>query len=90
MSVPDILAHSHIAHRGLLAEFKDVPGAGGLYLSHRFRTMVSQQRLTHRRLLSASNHELLSELGYADDVIAQFRQGGRDMTDGGLVADSHH
>ena len=56
MSVPDILAHPHIAHRGVLAEFKDVPVRAGLYLScaQGFRQMVNQQRLTHRRLLSAS------------------------------------
>lgn len=79
MSVPDILAHPHIAHRGVLAEFKDVPGAGRSIsvLRTGFQTDGQPAAVdTPPPVIGQHNHELLSELGYADDVIAQFRQEG--------------
>ena len=84
MSVSDILAHPHIAHRGVLAEFKDVPGAGACLsvLRTGFQTDGQPAAVdTPPPVIGQHNHELLSELGYDDDVIAHIQAGGRDMTD---------
>ncbi len=79
MSVPDILAHPHITHRGLIANFEDVARIGrdisvirtGFHLDGQ-PTSVSDPPPT----IGQHNNELLSELGYGCDVISKFKQEG--------------
>ena len=79
MSVPDILAHPHIAHRGLLAEFKDIPGADRSVSVVRTGFQTDGQPATVDApppVIGQHNHEVLSELGYDETAITQLKQEG--------------
>ena len=79
MTVPDILAHPHIAHRGLLSQFDNVPAAAGPVSVMRTGFQSDGQPVsvdTPPPVLGAHNHELLKDLGYDEAAIAQLSQEG--------------
>ena len=79
MTVPDILAHPHIAHRGLLSQFDNVPAAAGPVSVMRTGFQSDGQPVsvdTPPPVLGAHNHELLKDLGYDEASIAQLSQEG--------------
>ena len=79
MTVPDILAHPHIAHRGLLSQFENVPAAEGPVSVMRTGFQSDGQPVsvdTPPPVLGAHNDELLKELGYDETAIVQLSQEG--------------
>ena len=79
MTVPDILAHPHIAHRGLLSKFDDVQAVAGPVLVMRTGFQSDGQPVSVDMPppeLGAHNHELLKDLGYDQANIAQLSQEG--------------
>lgn len=79
MTVPDILAHPHIAHRGLLSQFDDVPAAAGPVSVMRTGFQSDGQPVSVDMpppVLGAHNHELLKDLGYDEADIAQLSKEG--------------
>jgi len=79
MSVPDILAHPHIAHRGLLAEFTSVHGADRPISVMRTGFQTDGQPTSVDSpppMIGEHNHEMLSELGYDNAAIAKLKQEG--------------
>ena len=79
MTVSDILAHPHIAHRGLLSQFDNVPAAAGPVSVMRTGFQSDGQPVsvdTPPPVLGAHNHELLKDLGYDEASIAQLSQEG--------------
>ncbi len=79
MQVPEILSHSQIATRDLLAHYETVPGVGRPIDVLRTGFMVDGERPrvdTPPPPLGAATDSLLSELGYsADDIAAMKEQG---------------
>ena len=79
MTVPDILAHPHIAHRGLLSQFDNVVAAAGPVSVMRTGFQSDGQPVSVDMPppeLGAHNHELLKDLGYDEAAIAQLGQEG--------------
>ena len=79
MTVPEILAHPHIAHRGLLAEFENVQGLEQSISVMRTGFQSDGQPAsvdTPPPVIGEHNHEILRELGYDGETIEQLRQKG--------------
>ena len=79
MTVPDILAHPHIAHRGLLSQFDDVQAVAGPVSVMRTGFQSDGQPVSVDMPppgLGAHNHELLKDLGYDEADIAELSQEG--------------
>ena len=79
MTVPEILAHPQIAHRGLLSQFDDVQAAVRPVTVMRTGFQSDGQPVsvdTPPPILGAHNHELLKNLGYDEAAIAQLSQEG--------------
>lgn len=79
MTVPEILAHPHIAHRGLLAEFKNVKGLERSISVMRTGFQSDGQPAsvdTPPPVIGEHNNEILRELGYDGERIEQLRQKG--------------
>ena len=79
MTVPEILAHPHIAHRGLLSQFDNVQAAVGPVTVMRTGFRSDGQPVsvdTPPPILGSHNHELLKNLGYDEAAIAQLSQEG--------------
>ena len=79
MTVPEILAHSHIAHRGLLSEFENIQGLQQPISVVRTGFQCDGQPAsvdTPPPVIGAHNDEILSELGYDGGAIEQLRQEG--------------
>ena len=79
MTVPEILAHPHIAHRGLLAEFENVQGLQQPVSVVRTGFQSDGQPAsvdTPPPVIGAHNDEILGELGYDGEAIEQLRQEG--------------
>ena len=79
MTVPEILAHPHIAHRGLLSQFDNIQAATGSVSVMRTGFQSDGQPAsvdTPPPVLGAHNHELLKDLGYDESAIEQLSQEG--------------
>ena len=79
LGVPEILAHPHIAHRGLLAEFKDAEGVGREISVVRTGFRVDDRPAAvddPPPTLGLNGEEILAELGYDAGEIEQFRKEG--------------
>ena len=79
MSVPDILAHEHTQHRGLIAEFGDVSGTGRDISVVRTGFQADGKPMVvdcPPPTLGQHNDDLLAELGYDEDTICRFRMEG--------------
>ena len=79
MTVPEILAHPHIAHRGLLAEFENVQGLEQSISVMRTGFQSNGQPATVDTpppVIGEHNNEILRELGYDGETIEQLRQKG--------------
>ena len=79
MTVPEILAHPHIAHRGLLAEFENVQGLEQSISVMRTGFQSDGQPAsvdTPPPVIGEHNNEILRELGYDGETIEQLRQKG--------------
>ena len=79
MTVPEILAHPHTAHRGLLSQFDNIQAATGPVSVMRTGFQSDGQPAsvdTPPPVLGAHNHELLKDLGYDEAAIAQLSQEG--------------
>ena len=79
MTVPEILAHPHIAHRGLLAEFENVQGLEQSISVMRTGFQSNGQPAsvdTPPPVIGEHNNEILRELGYDGETIEQLRQKG--------------
>ena len=79
MTVPEILAHPHIAHRGLLAEFENVQGLQKSISVMRTGFQSDGQPVsvdTPPPAIGEHNNEILHELGYDGETIEQLRQKG--------------
>lgn len=79
MSVPDILADEHTRHRGLIADFEDVDGAGRDISVVRtgFRTDGKPMKVAAPPpVLGQDNEHLLHELGYDTVTIERLRTEG--------------
>ena len=79
MTVPEILAHPHIAHRGLLAEFENVQGLHQPISVVRTGFQSDGQPAsvdTPPPIVGAHNDEILRELGYDGEEVEQLRQEG--------------
>ena len=79
MTVPEILAHPHIAHRGLLAEFENVRGLEQSISVMRTGFQSDGQPASVDRpppVIGEHNNEILRELGYDGETIEQLRQKG--------------
>ena len=79
MTVPEILAHPHTAHRGLLSQFDNIQAATGPVSVMRTGFQSDGQPAsvdTPPPVLGAHNHELLKDLGYDESAIEQLSQEG--------------
>ena len=79
MTVPEILAHPHIAHRGLLAEFENVQGLEQSISVMRTGFQSDGQPAsvdTPPPVIGEHNNEILRELGYDGETIEQLGQKG--------------
>ena len=79
LTVPEILAHPHIAHRGLLAEFEHVQGLQKPISVLRTGFQSDGQPIsvdTPPPVIGEHNDEILGELGYDGEAIEQLRQEG--------------
>lgn len=79
MTVPEILAHPHIAHRGLLAEFDDIQGLQQPISIMRTGFQSDGQPTSvdiPPPIIGSHNDEILNELGYNSDAIEQLKQEG--------------
>ena len=79
MTVPEILAHPHTAHRGLLSQFDNRQAATGPVSVMRTGFQSDGQPAsvdTPPPVLGAHNHELLKDLGYDESAIEQLSQEG--------------
>ncbi|MEC8088855.1 MAG: CoA transferase, partial [Pseudomonadota bacterium] len=79
MSVPDILADEHTQHRGLIADFEDVDGAGRDISVVRtgFQTDGKPMKVAAPPpALGQDNEHLLHELGYDKVAIERLRTEG--------------
>ncbi|MGC6474780.1 MAG: CaiB/BaiF CoA transferase family protein [Candidatus Puniceispirillaceae bacterium] len=79
MTVPEILAHPHTAHRGLLSQFDNIQAATGSVSVMRTGFQSDGQPAsvdTPPPVLGAHNHELLKDLGYDESAIEQLSQEG--------------
>ena len=79
MTVPEILAHPHIAHRGLLSQFDNIQAATGSVSVMRTGFQSDGQPAsvdTPPPVLGAHNHELLKDLGFDESAIEQLSQEG--------------
>lgn len=79
MSVPDILAHPQVADRDFFARFTNVPGLGRDVDIVRVGAMVDGKRpsvATPPPVLGQDNEKVLTDLGYSNDEIADFKAEG--------------
>jgi crotonobetainyl-CoA:carnitine CoA-transferase CaiB-like acyl-CoA transferase len=79
LSVPDVLAHPQIAHRGLLKTFKNALGDGrDLTVPKTGYRLASQQPdvATPPPLLGQHNAEILAAIGYDAAAIARLQGDG--------------
>ena len=79
MTVPEILAHPHIAHRGLLAVFEHVQGLQKPITVVRTGFQSDGQPAsvdTPPPVIGEHNDEILGELGYDGEAIEKLRQEG--------------
>lgn len=79
MRAPDILAHPQVAGRAFLTRFEDVPGVGRAIDVARIGAMIDGGRpavTTPPPELGADSEDILRDLGYSGEDIAQLRAEG--------------